>query len=131
MKLIKTKQVAVILGVKLAKVYQLIKNDNLPRIKILGVRTYFFNEESIIQWKVENALKLVDKNSAKDVSKMLGVSISKVYNLAKNGMPCETKSNGDRKRYYFYEAKIIEWLLSQEQNKPAPRQAEAQPAKAA
>ena len=120
-KILATRQVAEMVGVKPYKIYQLIKQDNMPFIKL--VRSYCFFEKSILLWKAiydKRQAKKADTLSTKEIASMLSISIANVYTLAKNeGLPCIIEKRGNVNRYYFKEEAVVGWLLSKEQSKPA------------
>jgi len=130
-KLLKTKQVADLLGVKPTKIYQLIANEKLPYIK--KGKIYFFIKDSVLLWKQEYDKRQAERRDvgAKQIANMLGVSVASVYSLAKNeGMPCEIEKikclSCSKKEfiysYSFNAEEVLNWFLSGEQNKPAEKE---------
>ena len=109
-KILTTKQVAELLNVKTSRVYQLIKSENLPHIK-LG-RGYRFFESSILDWKAECDRIEAERPSfmkAQIIASHLRCSVSTVYHLAKQeGLSWSCVD----------EEKLNIWLISKERNKP-------------
>ena len=110
MNILTTKQVAELLNVKTSRVYQLIKSENLPHIK-LG-RGYRFFESSILDWKAERDRIEAERPSfmkAQIIASHLRCSTSTVYNLAnKEGLSWSC----------INEEKLNIWLRSKERNRP-------------
>jgi len=110
MNILTTKQVAELLNVKTSRVYQLIKSENLPHIK-LG-RGYRFFESSILDWKAECDRIEAERPSfmkAQIIASHLRCSVSTVYHLAKQeGLSWSCVD----------EEKLNIWLISKERNKP-------------
>ena len=109
-----TRQVAELLKVKTPKVYQLIKSENLPHIK-LG-RGYRFFESSILEWKKECDRIEAERPSfmkAQIIASHLRCSTSTVYNLAKQeGLSWSCVD----------EEKLNLWLITKERNRPAQKE---------
>jgi excisionase family DNA binding protein len=122
--LLNTKEAAGLLGVEPNKVYQFAKTGNLPFIK-LG-RNYCYIEARVLVWKAEyekRQAEIASTCSAKEVSALLRVSVSKVYRLVNDDrLPCLIEKKGGINRYYFKDEDIIAWLLEKEQNRPAEEQ---------
>jgi len=110
MEVLTTKEVAELLNVKTQKVYQLIKSENLPHIK-LG-RRYRFFESSILEWKAECDRIESERPSfmkAQTIASYLRCSTSTVYNLVKKEGLSWSCVNKD---------KLNIWLMSKERNRP-------------
>ena len=128
MNILTTKQVAELLGVKQQKVYQLIKGEKLPNVK-LG-KYYCFFEDSILKWKETYDKKEAEKEAGKcltikalKIASILGCSIARVYALVKNeGLPCVVERHGKSNRYFFNEEEFVIWLMGKENNKPIEEQ---------
>ena len=131
---LKTKEVAALLNVKATKVYQFIKYNGLPNIKI--GRKYLFVKESILQWKAEYDRKIEEEKAnsipVETIAKMIRSNVQSVKKFADNyDLPCVKREYGRGYRYLFNQNNVIAWLLEQEKNKLKPPVAKAAAARPA